>query len=187
MCYLIRMGADVNLCGGVYGNALQAAAADPKHRPVEWMYLPKEFSKYPKVEALLNPGASVNMVGGRYGTALQAAALDGSDDVVKLLLSYGADVDVEGGEYGSALKAAVCVGARTSLESNTHPELSPEDCYRNGVRLLLDHGAKVDEDVMTAARDSSDEHILSMLQECFENSAVKEKDEICGMFGTLFD
>ncbi|KAL4812423.1 Pfs, NACHT and ankyrin domain protein [Aspergillus spinulosporus] len=73
---LIEMGAAINVQGGFYANALQAAAYGG-HQEV--------------VQLLLDEGADINMQGGFYGNALQAALLGGHQDVVQLLLDKGAD------------------------------------------------------------------------------------------------
>ena len=58
---LLDHGADVNVQGGRYGNALQAAIAG--HAACE------------AIQLLLGHGANVNAEGGAFGTALQAAVL----------------------------------------------------------------------------------------------------------------
>jgi ankyrin repeat protein len=72
---LLDAGADVNLQGGNYGTALQAASAGGHSR---------------SVRLLLDAGADVNLMGGKYGSALQAAQQNGHDGIVDLLLSAGA-------------------------------------------------------------------------------------------------
>jgi ankyrin repeat protein len=74
---LLDAGAEVNMQGGHYGNALQAASVGG-HEQV--------------VKMLLNAGAEVNAQGGHYGDALQAASAGGHEQVVKTLLSAGAEV-----------------------------------------------------------------------------------------------
>jgi len=86
-----RGHTDINLEGGEYGSALQAAAYNG-HVGI--------------VERLLNNGAKVNATGGEFGSALQAAAYRGHIDVVNKLLERRANVNMEGGKYGSALQAA---------------------------------------------------------------------------------
>ncbi|KAK4220446.1 hypothetical protein QBC38DRAFT_208355, partial [Podospora fimiseda] len=88
---LIGKGADVNVQGGYYGNALQAASLGG-HQEI--------------VKLLLDKGADVNAQGGQYGNALQAASWGGDQEIVKLLLDKGADVNAQGGDYGNALQAA---------------------------------------------------------------------------------
>ncbi|KAJ8108074.1 hypothetical protein ONZ43_g6538 [Nemania bipapillata] len=88
-------GADVNAVGGVYGNALQAAAA-------------RGFDD--TVKLLLDKGADVNAQGGVFGSALQAASVGGHAKVVKLLLDRQANVGDRGGVYGDALEAASAGG-----------------------------------------------------------------------------
>lgn len=58
---------------------------------------------------------------------------------------------------------------------------------RSVVRMLLDHGAIVDENVTTAAREAGDEEIISMLEEKFDESAITDDDEVGSMLGNLFD
>ncbi|CAI6336391.1 unnamed protein product [Periconia digitata] len=70
---LSQEGIDVNLAGGHYGNALQAAASR------NWVGI---------VELLLEKGADVNAHGGYYETAAKAAAEQGFDELCKMLESY---------------------------------------------------------------------------------------------------
>ena len=135
--------AFVNVKGGYYGSALQAASSSRS----------KEV-----VGLLLEKGADVNLKCGKYGSALQAASWMGSKEVVRLLLDKGADVNLEGGEYGSALQAASYMGrknvvgllldkrADVNLEGPEYGSALQAASY-NGmtevVRLLLDKGAEV--------------------------------------------
>ncbi|KAJ6461869.1 ankyrin repeat-containing domain protein [Mycena vitilis] len=89
---LLDRGADVNLTGGHYGTALQAASL--KDSTI--------------VELLLERGADLQLQAGYYGTALQAASHVGNLAVVKLLIPRGADINIQGGHYGTALQAAAC-------------------------------------------------------------------------------
>jgi ankyrin repeat protein len=92
---LLNKGADVNLQGGNYDTALQAASAK---------------GHYEIVQLLLNKGAEVNLQGGYYDTALQAASAKGHYEIVQLLLNKGADVNLHGGECNTALQAASAKG-----------------------------------------------------------------------------
>jgi hypothetical protein len=83
--------ADINVQGGRYGNALQAASYEG-HEKI--------------IQLLLNENASVNAQGGHFGSALQASSSRGHEKIVQLLLDKDADVNAQGGEYGSALQAA---------------------------------------------------------------------------------
>jgi len=67
----------VNIPGGYYGCALQAAA---------WS------NSSQVVETLLAAGANPNITGGYYQSALQAATESGSEESVKALLDHGANV-----------------------------------------------------------------------------------------------
>jgi ankyrin repeat protein len=72
---LLDKGADVNVQGGFYGNALQAASYGG-HEQV--------------VKMLLDRDADVNAQGGEYSNALYAASFRGHEQVVKMLLDAGA-------------------------------------------------------------------------------------------------
>ena len=86
---LLDKGAKVNAQGGIYGNALQAAA---------------HSGDMEVIRLLLDKGADVNTQGGMFGTVLQAAAHSGNVEVIQLLLDRGADIYARGGKYGAALK-----------------------------------------------------------------------------------
>ncbi|EXL45108.1 hypothetical protein FOCG_13867 [Fusarium oxysporum f. sp. radicis-lycopersici 26381] len=86
---LMAEGADIDVQGGRYGTALQAASSEG----------------YPEiVQLLLDKGADINAQGGYYGNALQAASVWGHGEVMQLLLDNGADANRQGGEYGNALQ-----------------------------------------------------------------------------------
>src|ERR1700728_3533102 len=88
---LVKNGVDVNVQGGRYGHALEAAS----YRGHEAI-----------VDLLLEKGANVNAQGGYYGNALQAASSQGYKAIVILLVEKGADVNAQGGVYGNALYTA---------------------------------------------------------------------------------
>lgn len=75
--YLLRIGADPNAQGGVYGNALQASSTSGNTHIVR---------------LLLNHGAAANARGGYYGSALHAAVWNGHISTLRLLLTHGADI-----------------------------------------------------------------------------------------------
>ena len=79
---LFDEGADVNVQGGKYSNALQATSWGG-HEQV--------------VEMLLDKGADVNAQGGDDGNALQAASAEGHMQVVKMLLDKSAHQPMEDG------------------------------------------------------------------------------------------
>jgi ankyrin repeat protein len=64
---------DVNMTGGVCGNALQAAATEG-HENI--------------VQLLLRNVADINLAGGPFSSALEAALGRGHSKVVEILLSY---------------------------------------------------------------------------------------------------
>ena len=140
---LQHTAASVNVKGGPYGSALQAASF---HGNAEVVAL------------LLDNGADVNLEGGTCGSALQAASYHGDAELVALLLDKGADVNLEGGEYSSALQAAsyrgkkevvallLDKGADINLEGGKYGS-ALQAASRGGrkevVALLLDKGADV--------------------------------------------
>ena len=113
--HLLEKGADVNVQGGEYGNALYAASAEGHDRVVQ---------------LLLERGADVNAQGGRYGNALYAASAEGHDRVVELLLEKGANVNAEGGDYGNALQAASFRGRATTRSSSGCSRRGPTSTRR---------------------------------------------------------
>jgi ankyrin repeat protein len=123
---LLDYGADVNASGGIYDNALQAAALGEYDSMSDGV-----------LGMLLNRGANVNKKGGKYGTALQAAAAVGNAKNVQSLLDHGAEVNAEGGEYGTALQAAC------SLGRDFRWSRAAEGSAYDTARLLLDSGADV--------------------------------------------
>ncbi|KAJ7166318.1 ankyrin repeat-containing domain protein [Mycena crocata] len=74
--FLIDKGADVNIQGGYYGTALQAAA---------------KAGDVLTVQLLLKAGADFKAEGGKYGSAVQAAEERGHTEIVQLLVEAGAD------------------------------------------------------------------------------------------------
>ncbi|KAF2629421.1 hypothetical protein BU25DRAFT_389615 [Macroventuria anomochaeta] len=111
---LLDNNADVNVQGGRYGNALQAASAGG-HEQIVKMLLDKGANM------LLDNDADVNAQGGEYGNALQAASLEGHKEIVKVLLKKGAD--------NSVLKR---------FDENTTASLK-----RHEIKMLLDNDADV--------------------------------------------
>jgi ankyrin repeat protein len=98
---LLGKDADVNVQGGVYGNALQVASAEG-HVQV--------------VEMLLDKSADLNAQGGHFDTALQAASFRGHEQVVEMLLDKGADVNAQVGHFDNALQAAALQGHKQVVE-----------------------------------------------------------------------
>ncbi|KAF2458453.1 hypothetical protein BDY21DRAFT_220776, partial [Lineolata rhizophorae] len=140
---LLEEKADVDIQGGDYGRALQAASAED-HREV--------------VHILLDAGADVNAQGGEYGNALQAASFKGHEQIVRLLVDKGADVNAQGGFYGSALYTAsfkghepivrllVDKGADVNAQGGEYGNALQAASFKGHeqiVRLLVDKGADV--------------------------------------------
>ncbi|CAI7621157.1 unnamed protein product, partial [Penicillium viridicatum] len=140
---LLYHGADVNIQGGYFGTALQAASHNG-HKKV--------------VQILLDQGADVNASGGKYGSALQAVSFGGHKNLVQTLLDHGADINAPGGEYGSALQAASFGGhknlVQTLLDHGADVNAPGGEYgsalqavsfggHKNLVQTLLDHGADV--------------------------------------------
>ncbi|KAH8825522.1 ankyrin repeat-containing domain protein [Flagelloscypha sp. PMI_526] len=140
---LIENGADVNMRGGRYGSALQAAASRGDLNVVRF---------------LVEKGADVNMQGGEYGSALQAAAQRGDLSIIRFLVEKGADVNMHGGRYGSALQAAasrrdlnilrflVEQGADVNLHGGSYGSTLQVAAWEGSlsiVRFLIEKGADV--------------------------------------------
>lgn len=90
---LLEAGADPNLCGGLYGTAVQAAAAQGGED---------------SCRILLKNGANPNITGGFYNTPLQAAYRHGWFRVIGLLYNNGARNDLIGGSRaGSVMGQAI--------------------------------------------------------------------------------
>ncbi|KAK4199786.1 ankyrin repeat-containing domain protein, partial [Triangularia verruculosa] len=103
---LLRVGADPNAAGELYGNALTAAANDG---------VTADDGTVPIVQALLDAGATVTS---DTGWALQIAAEQRHLAVVKLLLKWGADINhlSETHPSGTALQAACDCGHEDIVE-----------------------------------------------------------------------
>ncbi|KAF7983630.1 hypothetical protein HWV62_20564 [Athelia sp. TMB] len=140
---LLEKGADVDVNGGQYGTALQAASVGG-HLKI--------------AKLLLENRADVNKVGGTYGSALQIASAGGHLEIAKLLLEKGADVKIAGGVYSSALQAASKEGhleiAKLLLENRADVNITGGDYgsalqaasvegHLEIVKLLLENGADV--------------------------------------------
>jgi len=155
---LLEKGADVNVEGGFYGTAAQAAAY---HNCEQALY--KHIEHGAKLNTncgyfgnplqascwsgwwgrsgvlyMARRGADINLTGGEYGTALQAAAVTGQTEIVEALLESGADVNIyePPGAYTSTLQAAISTG---------HDDI---------VAMLVDKGARVNPDFDLAAEKS---------------------------------
>ena len=89
---LIETAAEVNIQGGLYGNALSAASSGGFGRTVE---------------VLLDCGADVNAIGHDDETALQAASLNGHERVVSMLLERGAIVNATEAEMNAKVRRCI--------------------------------------------------------------------------------
>jgi hypothetical protein len=168
--FLLHRGANSNTQGGLYGNALQAAARNDTKIVQVLLDRGAEinaeggvhgnalqaaaFSRKPEiVQLLLDKGAEINMQGGEYGNALQTAAGNGHTEIVQVLLDKGADINARCEEYGNALQAAV---ARKNY---------------NVAKFLHSRGAKVDppgpewEDVLSHVSEGYGEARVGLLKE----------------------
>jgi hypothetical protein len=92
---LILLGIDVNVQGGEYGNALQAASYGG-HTQI--------------IQMLLDNGADINAQGGYFGNALQAASYGGHTQIVQTLINKRADVNVADNNGWTPVNAAASNG-----------------------------------------------------------------------------
>ncbi|KAJ6474995.1 ankyrin repeat-containing domain protein [Mycena sanguinolenta] len=180
---LLDRGADINVQGGYYGNALQDAC-DQENTEI--------------VQMLLDRGADVNSQGGKYGNALQVACDRENTEIVQMLLGRGADVNAQGGYYGNALQAA-CTGANTEIVQmllDRGAEVTAQGYYGNAlqaacymgnteiVQMLLDRGAYVNApggrygNALRAARHSGIVQLLLKNGADFEGSDLQNTDNI---------
>ncbi|KAK6339199.1 hypothetical protein TWF718_008621 [Orbilia javanica] len=90
------------------------------------------------VELLLDRGADINARKNPYRTALGVAAGEGRIDILKFLINKGAEINIQGGPHGNALNVAVHRGF----------------CRRRVIRMLLDKGAQIREEVYSYHRES---------------------------------
>jgi ankyrin repeat protein len=111
--YLLMRGADLNLQGCRYGNALQAAVVccidkdeGPENEHIPWL-----------VDTLIVKGADINAQGGEYGNALQAALSLGKPGIASFLIRNGAEVHMRGGKNGNMLQAALSGGCHDLAET----------------------------------------------------------------------
>ncbi|EPS38454.1 hypothetical protein H072_7794 [Dactylellina haptotyla CBS 200.50] len=129
-------------------------------KPASKMYYCALFGLVDTMKHLHSIGASEDLdaQGGRYGTPLQAAIANKHEDAVNLLLDWGADPNVQR-LNDNALQAAV----RTSASAT--------------VQLLLQHGAKIDDDLLLQALRSSDLEIFHQLWSQIEKSGSRIKNK----------
>ena len=134
---LLESASDVNVQGGSYGSALQAALLKG-HETIVRLLLEKGAEVDGRGESkavscrrrglgirlLLEKGTEVKMQGDGYGSAFQAASFGGHENLIHVPLAKGEVVKIKG-DYGRALQEA-------SLEG-----------HENLVRLLLEKGADV--------------------------------------------
>jgi ankyrin repeat protein len=99
---LLELGADVNIQGARYGNALQAASVNG-HVTI--------------VRQLVNSGADVNAQAGYWDkTPLAAASYNGHNTIVDYLIESGANVDSHSKKSWTALEAASAGGHETIVQ-----------------------------------------------------------------------
>ncbi|EXF78839.1 pfs domain-containing protein [Colletotrichum fioriniae PJ7] len=142
---LLERDADVNVEGGEFGTALQAASYNGR---VDMVRLLLESNAMVDtqgayggneriVKRLLGIAADINAPGGKFGSTLQAACLPGYKEILMVLVGRCADVDTKGGECDSPLYDA-CHGGNTMIANILR------DCYfDNG--LLVQLGAEVND------------------------------------------
>lgn len=125
---LISWGASVDVRGGLYGSALQAACV-------------YNTGRTRTIELLLTAGANVNIQEGQYNSALQAACAALRMYAVELLLENGARVNAEGGRHGSALQAVLQtqrVKYYSYRNEDSDPEKDSDDEGAPGAVTLID-------------------------------------------------
>ncbi|MCJ1389132.1 hypothetical protein MMC18_001986 [Xylographa bjoerkii] len=178
---LLDHGADVNVQGGRFGNALQEAS-----------YAGNKGI----VRLLLERGANVNAKGGNCGNALLACfvSLVGSEGVLRILLEYDVDVNAQTGQtgnYSSPLHAAVTngriaevvllldKGADTRVRGGDYGTVLHAAAaygYIDVVKVLLERGADINApgakygSVLEAAEAEGHKEISQLLREVLNSS-----------------
>ena len=158
---LLEHGADVNIKGGIYGTAVQAAC---------------RWSDLEQVRLLLDYGADVHIKGGYYGSAWHAAVarptyINGrrswsTKSILQLLLDRGIDInDTAGRGHTTALQAVLEEhdvlgfvlesvmqlllrhGANVKIGGGEYGSALQSACahrYSDGTEFLLDHFVDID-------------------------------------------
>ncbi|KAF7354365.1 Ankyrin repeat protein [Mycena venus] len=169
----IKYRADVNVQGGQYSTALQAASvgghkevvqlliehgANVNVQGVHALQAASTGGHKGIVQLLIEHGADVNVQGGQDGTALQAASAGGHKETVQLLIGYGADVNIKGGYHSNTLQAASAKGNKEIVqliieqgadvnaqggEYGTALQAASAKGNQEIVQLLIEHGADV--------------------------------------------
>ncbi|KAK6357883.1 hypothetical protein TWF730_007240 [Orbilia blumenaviensis] len=126
-------------------------------KPASRMYYCALFGLVDTMKHLqsIGAGGDLDAQTGRYGTPLQAAIENKHEEAVNLLLEWGANPNVTKQQNDNALHAAVKTNA-----SNT-------------VQLLLQHGAKIDDDLLLQALRSNDLDIFHQLWTQIEKSGSR--------------
>ncbi|KAF4771904.1 hypothetical protein HAV15_004523 [Penicillium sp. str.  len=147
---LLYHGADVNIQGGRFGTALQAASCEG-HEKV--------------VQILLDQGADINAQGGKYSNALQAAAQGGHEKVVQILLDQGADISAEGYPYGNALQAAAQGGYEKVVQIllDQGADINARGDIFGTVLQAVEQGGDLYGNALQAAAQEGHEKVVQML------------------------
>ena len=172
---LLATGADVNAESGMFGTALQTAAAKD-HEAI--------------VKILLENGADANAKTWLCDSALLTASEGGYKAITQLLLEHGANVDIEGRFGGSALRIAANEGhkdiVRLLLEhganANGNPRglrssplhLASHGGFKEVIQLLLENGADInarDRDYGTALQAACRSHEKETVKLLLQNGA----------------
>ncbi|RDW70932.1 hypothetical protein BP6252_07495 [Coleophoma cylindrospora] len=102
IAYLLNFpSVNVNVVGGPYYSALQAAA-----------YINDEIT----VTQLLSKGADVNLEGGKYGNAFETAFAKGNENIIAAMMPTLRSVNMPCKIHGSLLQGAACTGMKTIVE-----------------------------------------------------------------------
>lgn len=164
----------INVRGGFYGDALQAASVHGREKTVEIMVeagadvnaqggncgsaldAASLEGHEKRVEILLNHGAEANA-----SNALQAASCNGHEKIVKSLLEQGAEVNAQSRQYGNALYVASRTGYGTIVDillawgaevialgklHGTALRAASSTKNEKIIQILLDNGAKIDDE-----------------------------------------
>ncbi|UKZ71719.1 uncharacterized protein TrAtP1_012667 [Trichoderma atroviride] len=185
---LLEHGANVNIQGGQYGNALNAAAA-------------AAAPNMKLLQLLLDHGADANQVSGQYGTALHNALEmpragwiwhDGFKDwcigKIRFLLKNGADINFSSGEYGLPLQSACAHSDDFYLTVHVRRI----DAATETVKFLLDLEPPIDVDAHsgifgTALQAAAYSGLAESISLLLDRGARVACHEWCGKYGSALN
>ena len=178
--FLLSRGANINVRGGIFGNALRVSVLCrqtqilqlllnkdrcPRSTDVEVLNSSLEAAiatnQADIISQLLESGADVNAKDNLFGSPLQQAAFAGRENLMALLIMSKADVNLQAGVFQSPLQAAIACANQST------------------VKLLLDRGALVRRSYFEPGNNMTDQQraIHEQLLEKMMDEMTDDTDE----------